>query len=90
MNLFPDILKIRLIDSRTKKPVKHILGRIIIFARHKNNYSIESLSDNLGEIFFTRQQAMQEINMNKNLFLMDYSSDLDDCEDYVEIGRAHV
>ena len=85
MSIFPDIINILVLDD-TKKPISNIAIKIKLFASHKNDYNfILPLSDERGSIKITRDWLDEEIRKEQTLFVMGYSSMLDDCKPQIEI-----
>lgn len=57
-----------------------------LFANHKNDYFlIPAISNREGIIEITKEWINEEIKNTRNLFIMDYSSTLDDCQPMIEI-----
>lgn len=84
--MFPDILKIRVLDNRTGRPIPNIAILIKLFAKHKNNYNfIPNFSTQQGIIEISQKWLRQEISKVRNLFPMDYASTLDDCIPKMEL-----
>lgn len=77
---FPEKVTFRVIDNKTKKTVENVAILLILYAHKKNNYSIEAkISDNKGEVDFTKQDCINGINSSKSFYLMDYVSTLEEC-----------
>jgi hypothetical protein len=86
LNLFPDHYLIRIIEKETQKPISDIVMRVTLFASQKNNYHfIPALSDENGMVQFSKTWIESEIDKMMNLFIMDYSSGLEDCSPEIEI-----
>jgi len=86
MNTFPGIINIHLFDSNSKKAISNILVTIKLFAKHKNNYNfILPLSNEKGCIEITKNWIKEEIKKDQSLFVMDYSSTLEECASKIEI-----
>lgn len=86
MNIFPDIIRIKIIDKMISKPVYGIAAKIRLFSNHKNDYYFMlPLSDYKGYIVITRRWLIEEIGKVKDMFIMDYSSELEDCKSQIEI-----
>ena len=97
MSRFPDRIKVKLIRDGNNFPLSNIAIRIRLFAKHKNDYKfIPPVSDKDGIIEITKEWLTREIEKERNLFIMDYSSNLYDCDskieftvmDYTEIQKA--
>ena len=77
---FPERVTFKFIDKETKRPVKNIAVLMILYAHKKNNYSVGTkISDNNGEVIFTKKDCLRDIESSKNFYLMDYSSNLEEC-----------
>ena len=77
---FPNKVTFKLIDKETKKPIFNIATLLVLYAHRKNNYSVGiMISDENGFVHFTENDCLKEIENSKTMFLMDYSSDLEDC-----------
>ena len=86
MTNFPETIEIQLVDKKHNKPIEGIVLMVHLFANHKNDYYIySSYSDNEGKIFITKKQLEFEIDIDRNMFIMDYSSNLSDCKPLFEI-----
>lgn len=86
MNFFPDFIKVKIMDGDINKPVPCIAIMIKLFAKHKNDYYfIPHLSNQEGIIEVTKEWINKQIEDTRNFFIMDYSSNLDDCETKMEI-----
>lgn len=86
MTNFPEKIKITTIDKKSIIPLSGILLTIRLFATRKNDYYITTeLSDENGEILVTKQTLEQEIDRDRNMYIMDYASLLKDCKPYIEI-----
>lgn len=85
MAVFPEIIKIEIKDD-VGQPVRNIAVFIKLFAGRKNDYYlIPEFSNDTGDIQITRDWLMGEIEKSRNTFLMDYASNLDDCQSRIEI-----
>lgn len=77
---FPEQVIFRLVDNKTKKTVQNIAVLLILYAHKKNNYSIEAkISNNNGEVIFTKKDCLEGIKSSKSFYLMDYASSLEEC-----------
>jgi hypothetical protein len=86
MSVFPDVIKVKIIDSKTKRPVPNIAVKIKLFAHRKNDYVLLlPISTENGIIEFTKDWLIKEIEIERNFFLMDYSSTLEDCQPRFEL-----
>ncbi|WP_339061222.1 hypothetical protein [Tepidibacillus marianensis] len=87
MSIFPDTIKIFVLDKDTKRPISNIVTKIKLFASSKNDYNfILPLSDERGCINITKDWLKEEVRKEQVLFVMDYSSMLDDCKPQIEIS----
>jgi len=78
---FPDIIKINFTNEANGEPVSDIAAKISLFANHKNDYNfILPLSDQHGSILITKKWLEDKITSERNFFIMDYASDLNDCK----------
>lgn len=83
---FPDLIKVIIVDNETKNPISNIAIIIKLFANKKNDYTfIPPISNKGGIIEISRTWLDEEIEKTRNLFIMDYSSKLDDCKLKIEI-----
>jgi len=77
---FPEKVTFRFIDKDTKKPIENIAAIIILYARRKNNYEIgPKFYDKNGYIDFSKEECNKGIKLSQELFIMDYSSSLENC-----------
>lgn len=74
------------VNKANLKPINNVAIRVTLFAKHKNNYSLlPPNSDRSGNIVIGKSDFEKEIDESKSLFIMDYSSDLEDCFPKIEI-----
>lgn len=86
ITLFPQVLKINVINKNSREPMKGIALGIRLFANVKNNYYyLTDPSDKKGSITVTKEMLKEEIRNTINLFSVDYASQLEDCKPYIEI-----
>jgi hypothetical protein len=84
--MFPNEFKILITDEETNKPICNIAIQVTIFANRKNNYFlIPQISNELGIIEITKEFIEKEIETNRNLFIMDYTSTLIDCKSEIKV-----
>jgi len=77
---FPEQVTFKLIDKRTKRPVKNIAISLILYAHKKNDYYVgPKISDKEGIIYFKREECIKEIESSRSFYLMDYLSTLEQC-----------
>jgi len=87
MSIFPDTLSIMICEKDTENPIANIAAKIKLFANRKNDYNfVLPLSDERGNITITNDWLKVEIRKEQALFVMDYSSGLDDCKSQIEIS----
>lgn len=68
------------------QPIPNIATIVKLFANRKNNYNfLLPLSDERGRISITKNWLEKEIEKEQALFIMDYSSLIEDCKNYLEI-----
>lgn len=85
--MFPEIIKISIVDTTTKCPIEGILVRMHLFANRKNDYYIDpKVSDSNGQIIVNKKWVWEKVLEIINSSIMDYSSNLDDCKQYIEIA----
>lgn len=81
MDTFPEVIRIKVYDIESKIPIEHLALKIRLYAKHKNDYNfILPLSDKDGQIYLTREWLEKKVQKERELFIMDYASDLSDCE----------
>lgn len=87
MTDFPDRIEISLLNKINKKPIQNVIGLITLFANHKNDYHMFTpLSDENGTISITKVWLENQIFLEANTAIMDYSSGLEDCRPRIEFG----
>ena len=80
VSIFPDTIRIKIINILTGLPVQNIATMIKLFARHKNDYGfLLPISDENGQIEITKDWLNDKIEKEMNLFVMDYASSLGTC-----------
>ncbi|MGA2376091.1 MAG: hypothetical protein ABSF72_11270 [Candidatus Sulfotelmatobacter sp.] len=83
---FPEELTIIVQDQETGRPVDKVAVRLAIVATRKSNYSVGPLiTDEKGEVVFTRAHCEFAIRTARDMFLMDYQDNLEECRPFVEI-----
>lgn len=87
MAIFPEHLIIRITDDSTNLPLEKIAIIITLFAKIKNNYHFiaNNISDINGVINISKDWIEHQIDDAINLFVMDYASALNDCQQKIEI-----
>jgi hypothetical protein len=84
---FPDQLTVVASDRRTGAPVANVALLLRLFAARKNDYGVGPLiSDEKGEAVFARVECEFAIRRSKEMFLMDYHDNLEDCRPFIEIN----
>lgn len=83
---FPKKINLKIIERDTSLPVSNIALKLTIYAKEKNNYRILlPVTDKNGEVFLAKEWIETEIEKHRNLFISDYSSNLEMCNDIVDI-----
>ena len=86
---FPDALTVTAIDLATGEPVPQVALLLELNAERKNNYSVgPAITDNNGQVRFTRAACENAIAKAQEMFVMDYAGDLRSCGPAAEI-RLH-
>jgi hypothetical protein len=87
MMRFPDKLTVVARDHDTGLPAKDIAIVLVLFATRKNNYSVGPLiSNENGQVDFTHSECEFAIKRAQEMFLMDYSGDLESCRPVIEVS----
>lgn len=77
--------------SEKNIPVENLIVEITILANRKNNYGLDFLkTDSDGKIVILRTTIENKINETMNDFIMDYSSNINDCKDWIIIGTENI
>ncbi len=87
---FPDKLIIRLADAVTKLSIPKLTVMLTIFAKRKNNYLLYKVSPDIGLIKIACSEMRTSTIKDRNLFLMDYGSTLEECEPQIKIEICSV
>ena len=67
-------------------PVKDLIVLVTVLANKKNNYSLGFMkTDSDGKIIVFRSTIETKISEAMELFVMDYSSSINDCKDWIII-----
>ncbi len=82
---FPAVLKIRVLESGSGKPVAKLALKVTLFAPPKNNYTIPIVTDIAGEAHLTAAHVRRSIMDDWAAFSMDYISPLEECSVDVEV-----
>ena len=86
MSIFPEIVRILILDKNSKNPISNVAATVKLFASRKNDYNfVLPLSDERGCIIITKDWLEEEIKKEQALFIMDYASMLEDCKPKIEI-----
>jgi hypothetical protein len=81
MDTFPITVRIKVLDDISGNPIPNIVVGIRLFANYKNNYGfVLPISNSNGIIEFNKDWLNQQIDKERNFFIMDFSSRLDDCK----------
>jgi len=82
----PQKIKIKILEKISLLPVPGVYFEIELIAQFKNNYFIGPfITDSFGESIITKDIIIQQINRDKDFYMMDYASDIDDCDDEIII-----
>lgn len=77
---FPESVTVVAREKKTRIPVKDVAIVLVLFAERKNNYSVGPLiTDQAGEVVFTRTECEAAIKQAQEAFVMDYWGDLESC-----------
>lgn len=88
---FPDVATVTISNIETNELIPNIAILVTLFAMHKNNYHlIPAVSNINGVIKIEKSWLNSEVEKNRNIFCMDYSSNLDDCLRKMEISVMNV
>jgi len=83
---FPDKIKFKIVDKDSKDPVQDVAVALILYAQKKNNYYVgPKISNSDGEFCFTADDCREQIKISQEMYIMDYQSNLDDCQPKVSI-----
>ncbi|MBE5968404.1 MAG: hypothetical protein E7255_15870 [Lachnospiraceae bacterium] len=85
MDFFADNIEISIVNVETARPIPNIAIYVRLFAKHKNDYFMTYISNESGKIIINKSELLSEIVKYKDMFPMDYSSDLEDCTSNIEI-----
>ena len=81
---FPNNLRIIIRDESYKEPIARIAVTLVVFSKRRNDYYLGlPLSDSQGIIEVTKVWVENAIGFLRNLFIMDYSSTLEECSPQV-------
>jgi len=77
---FPEKVDFKLIDHLAHQAVINVAISLKLYAARKNDYFVEPIiSDQQGIVAVSRADCLQEIKNSRNFYLMDYSSNLEEC-----------
>lgn len=86
MTEFPDIIRVKVTDSMVGDPVCNVILNIMLFANHKNNYGFPLPLTNIkGIVEITKEWLSENVEQTRSIFIMDFSSTLEDCQPRFEI-----
>ncbi|MBV6451826.1 MAG: hypothetical protein MHPDNHAH_02573 [Anaerolineales bacterium] len=81
---FPNNLRIIIRDQSYKEPIARIAVTLVVFAKRRNDYYLGlPLSDSQGIIEVNKVWIENAIDFLRNTFIMDYSSNLEECSPQV-------
>jgi hypothetical protein len=84
---FPEKLTVFAQDPDTRLPVKGVAIVLVLFAKRKNDYYVGPLvTDEKGQVEFTRADCEFAIRRAQEMFLMDYHGDLESCRPVIEVS----
>jgi hypothetical protein len=86
MTIFPEHIHVRVVEAATSKSIPNIVLGINLFANHKDNYGFPlPITNDKGAIEVSREWLSHKVDQIRSVFLMDYSSPLDDCQPKFEL-----
>lgn len=86
---FPDKLTLTARNRTTGGPVNNVAFVLVLFAPRKNDYYVGPvIADPHGRVEFTRDDCEAAIKRAQEMFVMDYSGDLESCRPFIEV-RLH-
>jgi hypothetical protein len=86
---FPDKLTVGVRDLGTGVPAQGVAIILVLFAARKNDYYVGPLITNEnGWVEFTRAECEAAIERAQEMFIMDYSGDLESCRPVIDV-RLH-
>jgi len=83
--LFPDRLIVRVVMAPGWRPVRGVGVMLTLHAAVKNHYHLIGTTDGRGEAVFTREFVEAQIDEDKRLAGMDYSSSLAECSPVLRV-----
>src|ERR1700674_2557290 len=84
---FPDTLTILARDRDTGQPVRDVAIVLVLFAVRKNDYYVGPvITDENGQVRFTRAECESAIKRAQEMFIMDYHGDLASCRPVIEVS----
>ena len=73
----PSQVLVRACESESRDPISGLVVGLTVLVPRKNNYGIgPRITDAAGNALFSVDEISREIELNKRVFLMDYSCDL--------------
>jgi len=86
MVAFPKEVNLQFFDEETKNPIANLVVLLTLFAHRKNDYDVgPGFTDKNGLVAFGRNDCLKSIDDSKRMFLMDYSSSLEQCLPKVQL-----
>ncbi len=83
---FPNRVTFRLFDSKRGVSASNVAVSLVLYARKKNDYFVgPKITDKNGKVVFEKRECIKEIENSKKIYLMDYSSNLEDCSPKISI-----
>lgn len=90
MMRFPEKLTVVVRDRDNGLPAREVAITLVLFAARKNDYYVGPLIANeRGQVEFTRSECEAAIKRAQQMFVMDYSGDLESCRPFIEV-RLHA
>ena len=86
MAKIPNKLIFEFIDKVSSEPVNELVILLKLFAHRKNDYYIgPKFTNQNGKVEFTFQECLDEIQVSRKMFPMDYKSSLQECLSKISI-----
>lgn len=80
MVAFPEQVAFQFLDEKTQQPIPNLVLLLTLLAHRKNDYDVgPEFTDKNGLVVFSRNDCLKSIADSKEMFLMDYSSSLEQC-----------
>ena len=80
MVAFPEQKTFQFVETSSNRPISNLAVLLTLLAHRKDDYHIgPAITDSNGIVVFTRTDCLKEIDISKTMFIMDYSSTLEQC-----------